>query len=68
MTAEQRAPFDKMARTDKLSDRPSSERLTSQGIPMALIKEQQENLIAEQQRMVKAINEIVQTSHINNCN
>lgn len=70
MTAQQRGPYEQMAKDAKVSgsdpNAPRGERYTSQGIPMSLIEKEKRVRDLAETNMKKHIEKIVKDSYLNN--
>lgn len=66
MNAQQRGPFEKRAKEEKLGPRKEVEKFTSQGIPLSVIEKEKIEFESAQKTMMRTIKEIVNGAFINN--
>lgn len=66
MNAQQRGPFEKQAKDHKVGPQKEVEKYTSQGIPLSIIKKEEQELDKAKKSMKMTIKEIVQNAYTNN--
>lgn len=66
MNAQQRGPFEKMAKDAKVGPQKEVEKYTSQGIPLSQIRKEEQEQNTAQRNMKLTIKEIIQNAYLNN--